>query len=81
MAELVKWLTRRIVAPVCMGSIPIFRPILDIITLDFFQGFYFIFLIVGEFMNERVTFIPFELDVDTFRLYEIYLTKLVKSYQ
>ncbi len=27
MAELVKWLTRRIVAPVCMGSIPIFRPI------------------------------------------------------
>lgn len=27
MAELVKWLTRRIVAPVRMGSIPIFRPI------------------------------------------------------
>ena len=29
MAELVKWLTRRIVAPVCMGSIPIFRPIYE----------------------------------------------------
>ena len=27
MAELVKWLTRRIVVPLCMGSIPIFRPI------------------------------------------------------
>ena len=27
MAELVKWLTRRIVAPVCVGSIPTFHPI------------------------------------------------------
>ena len=27
MAKLVKWLTRQIVALVCMGSIPIFRPI------------------------------------------------------
>lgn len=27
MAVLVKWLTRRIVAPVCKGSIPLFRPI------------------------------------------------------
>lgn len=35
MAELVKWLTRRIVAPVCMGSIPIFRPIKIIKTLNF----------------------------------------------
>ena len=28
MAELVKWLTRQIVALLCMGSTPIFRPIL-----------------------------------------------------
>ena len=27
LAGLVKWLTRRIVAPVCVGSIPTFRPI------------------------------------------------------
>ena len=27
MAELVKWLTRQIVALVCVGSIPTFRPI------------------------------------------------------
>lgn len=30
MAVLVKWLTRRIVAPVCKGSIPLFRPIKEI---------------------------------------------------
>ncbi len=28
MAELVKWLTHWIVVPTCMGSIPIFRPIM-----------------------------------------------------
>ena len=29
MAELVKWLTRQIVALLCVGSIPTFRPILN----------------------------------------------------
>ena len=28
MAELVKWLTHRIVAPACVGSNPIFRPLI-----------------------------------------------------
>ena len=33
MAELVKWLTHRIVAPACKGSTPLFRPILNFIIL------------------------------------------------
>ena len=35
MAVLVKWLTRRIVAPVCKGSIPLFRPRMEKKSKDF----------------------------------------------
>lgn len=35
MAVLVKWLTRRIVAPVCVGSIPTFRPRMEKSRKDF----------------------------------------------
>ena len=35
MAKLVKWLTRRIVAPVCKGSIPLFRPRMEKKSKDF----------------------------------------------
>lgn len=34
MAVLVKWLTRRIVAPVCVGSIPTFRPRMEKSRID-----------------------------------------------
>lgn len=47
MAELVKWLTRQIVALVCMGSIPIFRPIYELTLI--FQGFIFFMYHFGVF--------------------------------
>ena len=37
-AELVKWLTRRIVAPLCKGSTPLFRPI--VIKNELFSSFF-----------------------------------------
>ena len=35
MAVLVKWLTRWFVAPVCKGSIPLYRPRLEKSRIDF----------------------------------------------
>ena len=40
MAHMVKWLTRRIVAPLCAGSIPVMRPSAKKNALRN-QGFYF----------------------------------------
>ena len=42
MAVLVKWLTRWIVAPVCMGSIPIYRPICENKRTTLKSGLFFI---------------------------------------
>lgn len=48
MAVLVKWLTRRIVAPVCKGSIPLFRPRMEksridlLIEIDSYESIFFV---------------------------------------
>ena len=54
MALLVKWLTRQIVALVCMGSIPIFRPIYELTLI--FQGFIFLgtILVLFYFVSNLV---------------------------
>ncbi len=51
MADLVKWLTRRIVAPVCKGSIPLVRPMM---LIKVHNVYYELFLLQSWINNECV---------------------------
>ena len=83
MADLVKWLTRRIVAPVCKGSIPLVRPIFYLALLKVFLFLLFFDII---FKNLGVNMINFYdlLDIKPTATKEEIKTsykKTVKKYQ
>ena len=74
MAELVKWLTLRIVAPACVGSTPTFRPIC--LLSPYLRGFYIHSFILR---NNYVTFPPFFFN-NSFIIFQYYIHKFNKKW-